>query len=56
MLVKQVIANLDAVRSCVTFIMGFVRHGGVLGPKTQVPCIRPLAKVKKRVTFVKQRE
>ena len=30
MLVKEVIANLDAVRSCVTFIMGFVRHvGGV---------------------------
>lgn len=28
MLVKEVIANLDAVRSCVTFIMGFVRHGG----------------------------
>lgn len=27
MLVKEVIANLDAVRSCMT-CMGFVRHGG----------------------------
>lgn len=42
--------------SCDCDIPWLVRDGDVLGPTTQVPCVRPLAKVKNGVTFVKRWE